>query len=799
MEQPESDDIYRNPELLLAALTGGNPDLPVPAFPSFSKVKREVSDRVRDIFSSWNALNSLLERYEEVLRKRWGKKTATQRRAILLTAWPNMPATHRPDFQAFKHETTQQRRQGSRFRDCFLIPLINLEDLIKVKTLLLLLNTRGRNQPDIFVNADFNAAHLGQVSQAIIPDYLNGYTMLLSGQKEPSTYGQLLSWDENLEAFDLMSSGVGIQPGEGLVVLEVQQKLLRFLVHIVKLILRDLPLDDMSVPIQPPPPVLGSGNSDTEWTSLATVSLEGPYRVPDQLDFLRMQSLVYAKCAQTKDHVWSLREDPAYFSDVVGAWGEHRQENILSVNGKNHPVRRLPLFWERVLGSVLVDAYGNMFAWNLIWRQLTQLGELKDQHAVESFQSLPQDFEQALAHFSYLLEQACTVSRTNLRMGMVASPPLRQYYSREPQDPNTTRIQVAGKPRSREDHLLWLLEKLLEEEPTRLFGLHNILDEVERVVQNDVKERERITSWVADILSDLAILGELQRQLSLARPGVPMTLPVTESNLKAKLAKDMISVIKIHDAFKANYRLADVYMPLQRVNYPSDKRRTRETTEQMRKVEKDLFFFWRRADDHVLKQTRETIQDLLPEIGQRVPKRTPIWIVPTAKNERTNVAAVAEAFSITDLEESTERTLSPVQALPVKSKTKTRGVGSESVGEDSIVEDVMPAQDPLPKFTVSKRDYKVYSTLFRSPTEDGVPGELPWTDFLHALSSVGFSVEKLDGSAWIFRPSHEAPERSIIFHEPHPSSKIPFRMARRYGRRLERAYGWTGETFVKAI
>ena len=76
-----------------------------------------------------------------------------------------------------------------------------------------------------------------------------------------------------------------------------------------------------------------------------------------------------------------------------------------------------------------------------------------------------------------------------------------------------------------------------------------------------------------------------------------------------------------------------------------------------------------------------------------------------------------------------------------------------------------------------------------------MPGEVSWTDFLHALVSTGFKPEKLYGSVWQFTPANLDVERSIQFHEPHPSGKIPFRKARQHGRRLFRAYGWRGEMF----
>ena len=81
--------------------------------------------------------------------------------------------------------------------------------------------------------------------------------------------------------------------------------------------------------------------------------------------------------------------------------------------------------------------------------------------------------------------------------------------------------------------------------------------------------------------------------------------------------------------------------------------------------------------------------------------------------------------------------------------------------------------------------------------EPNSPGEIPWSDFLHAMSHTGFEIEKLYGSTWQFTPTKLDVERSIQFHEPHPVNKIPYRVARRHGRRLNRAYGWTGAMFVQ--
>lgn len=90
--------------------------------------------------------------------------------------------------------------------------------------------------------------------------------------------------------------------------------------------------------------------------------------------------------------------------------------------------------------------------------------------------------------------------------------------------------------------------------------------------------------------------------------------------------------------------------------------------------------------------------------------------------------------------------------------------------------------------TVNKRAYKVFATLFHMPSalEHHKRGELPWTEFLYAMHSIGFSPEKLYGSSWNFLPTGINVKRSIQFHEPHPDAKMRFWVARRMGRRLSR-------------
>lgn len=51
----------------------------------------------QNIHDDYNMLNSIIVRHEALIRLRWIKKNVSQRRKIMLAAWPDMPTGHRPD------------------------------------------------------------------------------------------------------------------------------------------------------------------------------------------------------------------------------------------------------------------------------------------------------------------------------------------------------------------------------------------------------------------------------------------------------------------------------------------------------------------------------------------------------------------------------------------------------------------------------------------------------------------------------------------------------------------------------
>ncbi|GIJ99507.1 hypothetical protein Aspvir_001639 [Aspergillus viridinutans] len=784
-----------------------SPNLPRPtSFPTADEVRQESRKRATKILSDWETLNKIIERHEERIQKRWRQKTKAKRRQILLSAWPNMSKMHRPDFDAFK----KGRREES--REAYLWPYINLEDLEQTRPLLLLLNARSRHQPYCFAHADYNAPHLGHGTGAIRSAFLNLHTMMFTGRTTPETYGELIAWDDNDDASRWLYHGKGFHPGHGLVLLEIQQRIYEFLLVCTRQILHDIPEAALikDFPVLPEPAIKDEG----DWHSLAAVAADAPYRLPAQLDLASLEDIIDAKRSAAEDHLIALREDPGYFADVVNDYKEHRVEVIPDTNGNPHPTLAPhihPLFWNRVLQNVVPEAYMNLEIWSTLHSLVADLRQLLSKHndRISPEKDLPDDVYTAFVDLKYILEQFAIGPINQLKIAAPASHPLRPLFVRQPQQPGTSKMIAetrAGVSRSdNQGELLWILETLWgDSHQVSLAGRKTLMDELERLVQMDPKNKELVSSHVAGIVSDLAVISECLHQIDLYQPWAN-TFENGFVERQNEIQNEYGNLTSGWNKYLVSFEgtsLAKLGSPEDgRFHYPAEKRRTRENVELMRSAERNLDTFWRAVDSIVPVTRGMTRRNAVYKVLTRVSgslQRTPAWVEPEKQPAKVKNLEKSLADLQFELVQRTEKTIEPAPAHPPKKKVKSQGKPSVS---DKTVERELPAEnwyDVQPTFKVDKRSLKVFSTLFFQPSQTAQPGEIPWNDFLHAMDTTAFTVEKLYGSVWQFTPRNLDVERSIQFHEPHPIAKIPFRVARRIGRRLNRAYGWHGQMFTLA-
>ncbi|KAE9366427.1 hypothetical protein N431DRAFT_351887 [Stipitochalara longipes BDJ] len=788
----------------------GSPFTPS-SFPKPAEVQQQAKHGSQRVLADWRILRKIVERHAETLEKRWMKKTQKKQKEILLQAWPNMCPNHRPDFEAYRQENTGRRHQGlSKFQEAYKWPYINQRDLSS-RSLVVFINCRAWNPPSMFARADINATRLGSISHMIKePAFLQGYTLLMDGDTT-ETYGKLVSWEDDKEAADLMFSERQFSPGDGLRVFELQEKVYPFLVKCCQLILHDLVesgtiFDDQFPVIAEPVSVkaLELSTGAEMLPSLAAISAEAPYRLPANLDLERLRGILAARLSAAEDNLWLLREDPGYFADTIMDWSEHRNDRLLDTRGQPHPTGpHTTDFWERIIRNVIANAYSDFETWSLLHRCITRLCALKEKYKNEiSYdKQLPEESCHPQLTFLCRLEISCETPLHNLK-NIQSSPPLRQYFTREPQQPGTIMMHI--RPINELDphfHKPWgLLLILWDEDQRKLFGLSNVIDAFEQIML-DPAEKRNLSPYMADWFADLAILSRSLREIEIYQPWAA----TFEEEHKKHIAK-VLDIFK-EATLQINYLdnmdqvlkgITELAMPQDRkFDYPVDKKRTKQTTEAMIKAEKNLDLFWMKFDVNWRRLAGKPIDKCMGDhaprqSGQKI-QRTAPWVEPIQKEMK----AQAEPLDL-DMKawkESTTFNEKP-PAKSSKQKVKTKGASAEP--------DVKPAPRPPPPsaqpgqqpiLKVSPASLKVFSTLFFTPGATGNVGEVPWIDFLRAMTSTGFAAQKLYGSIWQFTPTRVDVERSIQFHEPHPEVKIRFTVARRMGRRLMRAYGWHGAMF----
>ena len=571
--------------------------------------------------------------------------------------------------------------------------------------------------------------------------------------------------------------------------------------------MHDIPLDDSSDPLQPDPGEIFLANEEAQRFSLQTEILEAPYRIPPRSDMSRLRSFVFAKRDEHQDEIWNLREDPVYFTETMLEWAEHRHEQVRMADGSVSPQLGKKDWWERTIHTVVADAYTSFHAWNTISKHVEALAWRKNTYDNPLLQddTTTQDYRNAVDYLEYLVVKAMKRLVMKWKDGLGASPQLRKHFAI---DLETGDAYPKVPWEMQKDKFLWLVEIPLFDDIFKLC-VSSVMDAIDWMMCTDQQNGVRMSPWLVSVVSELSLLGELQRQLVLHNDQAVWTHPMTGlgalKEYQERFYDETNDMERVYSMMDTDLELAPFALPFDRFNYPCHKRRTATTTRTMQEAEKALDEFWNHIDVHSVSKCGKRLHEVFcVKFEERELARTPDWSdvdapQPTPKRKLNVEASLEDHLAATlHFELHNEATVSQETVVTPKQKVKTRGTPSEPPPEvEGIPHEADESQED-PKIVVSKRAMKTFSILFFDDSHEAPPGELPWTEFLHAMASAGFTSQKLGGSAWIFEPTNDMFRRSIIFHEPHPIAKIRYRIARVFGRRLNRAYGWTAETFERA-
>ncbi|KAJ4351555.1 uncharacterized protein N0V89_006898 [Didymosphaeria variabile] len=760
-------------------------------------IQRLADDLSVALGNDFNYLEAVMERHEPEIRRRWIAKTRNERRALLLKVSPHMPEGHRPDLDIIYLERFANQEETSSLSDVLLWPYINLEDLCKTQPLLVFLNARAYNLPWTFALSESLFNPFGKAPGCPGRDK-EQISMHFRFTKDPSpgVYGHvriILEGDVEITS-NLSEESIEYCQRQGLHLLYVQQHIMAFLVACVKEILHDKSGEAlMNVPILTKDALSDRVNKTTEHTIFADTILLAPYRARSTVDFHRLRAYLAGLFNNAKDHIWALREDPSYMADTIRDEWSHRTEMIMDMTSRA----------KCIVTQVVREAYLNLAYFKTLYETADRLCQLFEDGVVNDLHT---NFHavQVIDLFARHMKDTLTKS---IRYDTWGSPGMRHLYTRE-QGLRELCFKIRNNATGDQ----------LEAELMHVFNFFDAsgkgrvsdgvffhkLDQLDSILRKNSGAQTMISPRVSQKLGSLSIMVECLRQLSLWRlsPEVQLFLE-DHGHCEEKLSnkeglQHFLKWFNALDKYKPLVTAVDI--PQGCLNYPIHHFPNRQNVEQMRAAEKNLDSFWTHLDMFLAESTGQAQHELIQPCLAEHMRRTPAWI-----DEKTSMSEhvyVPLSRVLHDVSKQITGVFDRCAGVS-NAKPKTHGMPNPTRTFPATSLDMSVTDEKstaLKHVKVDKRTFKTIKSIFGMHAQAGdVPKVVKWDEFKRTMIRTGFSAEKLQGSAWQFTPQGNTNvERGIQFHEPHPDSDIPYAMARRFGRRLERVYGWTRETFKLA-
>ena len=570
-------------------------DLPVPKQLSDEEIKVEAQRFSNRVLLNSTKLNACMKRFESIIYKRWLKKSPAQRRNMLLQAWPHMSKKPRSDFA--NSRAHRKKLSPTHSTETYLFHYINAVDLQKDHLLLLFLFSRSHNLPITFVEADLRNAHRGPLWPEDVE--VDALGMEFGDGLSPQRYGRLVvnQQDNTQKTLNPL-----YPPIVGLFILEVQDGIYDFLVAICKTILHDYdPSQWMLAPVQesvvpPPPPRFGG-----EWLSAPALAFEAPYRKSELPTLQHIQLLIESKCFEAKDHIFHLRDDPAYF---VHHWTETRwhDDQIHCADKGKFKLNGVCSF--TIAAAVTMgSAWYNFHLWQVLSRVLGMMRPLEVQlrDADPSTGRLNEEDEWHWAGLDAFLEEAVESSVNILMRGMWVSPKMLPTTDLDFTKPE----RIPWQPKPKCSHAVYrihsLFTSLITKEQIKLHGFPHIVQEIQYMIDTDNEANDLLDEWVLSKFSDLAVVTELQRQLKAFTPWVRAWRSHKQNE---QYKRGVVEPYRVRDD---NYMTLFDLFCRRHVDlignpsdetwaYPMDKRRSKATTDQMRATEAHFSKLWGEID-----------------------------------------------------------------------------------------------------------------------------------------------------------------------------------------------------------
>lgn len=459
-------------------------------------------------------------------------------------------------------------------------------------------------------------------------------------------------------------------------------------------------------------------------------------------------------------------------------------------------------------------AYAKFFMWDQFLHRMTAVLDAMPVATLNSELQLSDKLRYALLELRDTVASYVDTVFKDFEILVAASPAMRSYFERQTEPYGSAKAVVRPKVKPSGGSFLHLISLLCDEAERSMYGPSTLIDELQRRIDRSKEESSKLSDLVMAVFSDIALMSHTMHQIAMFFPWSAKLNELDKDYEPPKDPREVASFKVLTQILKKLPSLADSVMPFsEKLAYPVNKAVNESNIATMRAAEANLDQYWKIVDHHDGEDGR-ALHNLVLRHGAEIRnlRRTPSYSPQldhkqdgkskTQESGADDIAVQSHRFNSLALDSFPER---PSLDSP-RQKNKTRGIPRVTLEDENTTinltqQTTTPHPGPEPAFQVSRRAIKVFKSLFFTPsasTSQATNGEISWSEFLHAMASAGCSIEKLQGSVWQFIPKDKDSFgwHGIHIHEPHPSNKIPFVVARRIGRRLNRNYGWSAKTFV---
>lgn len=545
--------------------------------------------------------------------------------------------------------------------------------------------------------------------------------------------------------------------------------------------------------------------------------LNQPFSAPPLLDIDNLISIAGAKLDDLGDHIWLLQTDPGYLRRTI-------KEICVGYNTPNLQPDAED-YYQSIAIEILAE-WEYFIGWKWIHGELRHIKavmfEFRD--SIRPGQPLPPKLDRALGALDVIIQEHLERHLAEISATFSTIPGCSAYQIENGvRVPHPTRATRSCEMMD-QDLLRWTLFQLqwiIEDSPRKLDNaiLFSMLDE--HLSKSGSEERRRISGRLYQRISLAATANELLNALRLNRPlTTKRTIKdcvETETGLVWRYSKI------IHDApVDARWYNIDSHkeMKMRWIN-------TFETFDKhvmpVGKPDKT----WIESFDK-LWETFGKIWDIFGELqssnfsyygltGEEMEKQyessllgstSPEFVVAFEFERKKLLARISGAprtkpsstYVPWISEPTTESAAIKTTSQPEKKKTRGQQTTAETedlpdVESLEIADEVKPVRGTVKTL----QSYNILMSMLKSSDDKGKMVE--WNAFVTAMAEAGFTATSSGGSAVSF----EADENSqndwkgrIVFHEPHPVTKIDPIKLQDMGKRMKKWFGWDEDTFELA-